>query len=54
MEDCLSHFDLDCVNAKIFEDKWRTSEMLWDLFHFFTLFWAPCIDNFKGIPLNVI
>ena len=29
-------------------------EILWDLFHFFTSFWAFCIDDFKGIPMNVL
>ena len=41
-------------NARIFEDKWRMPEMLWDLVHFFSSFWAFCTDDFKGIPLNVI
>ena len=25
-------------NVKIFKDKWRALEMLWDLFHFFAFF----------------
>ena len=41
-------------NARIFEDKWRTFETLWDLFHFFSSLWASCTNDFKGIPLNVI
>ena len=41
-------------NARIFEDKWRTSETLWDLCHFFTSLRASCTNEFKGCPLNVI
>ena len=41
-------------NVRIFEDKWRTFETLWELFHFFTSLWASCTDDFKGIPLNII
>ena len=41
-------------NARIFEDKARTSEVLWDTIHFLASFWVSCTTTFKGIPLNVI
>ncbi|RVW30887.1 hypothetical protein CK203_102789 [Vitis vinifera] len=41
-------------NARIFEDKTRNSENLWDMIHFLASLWAFCSQVFKGIPLNVI
>ena len=41
-------------NVRIFEDKWRMLEMLWDLLHFFLCFLGLLYCDFKGIPLNVI
>ena len=41
-------------NAKIFEDKARNSEVLWDSIVFLASLWAFCSKAFKGIPLNVI
>ncbi|RVW34013.1 hypothetical protein CK203_091968 [Vitis vinifera] len=41
-------------NARIFEDKSRNSENLWDMIHFLASLWVSCSKVFKGIPLNVI
>ncbi|RVX01391.1 LINE-1 retrotransposable element ORF2 protein [Vitis vinifera] len=41
-------------NARIFEDKARNSEFLWDSIVFLASFWAFCSKAFKGTPLNVI
>ncbi|WJZ85876.1 hypothetical protein VitviT2T_005388 [Vitis vinifera] len=41
-------------NARIFEDKARNSEYLWDSIVFLASLWAFCSKAFKGIPLNVI
>ncbi|CBI36122.3 unnamed protein product, partial [Vitis vinifera] len=41
-------------NARIFEDKARNSENLWDSIHFIASFWAFCSAGFKGILLNVL
>ena len=41
-------------NARIFEDKVRNLEVLWDTIHFLASFWASCTMFFKGIPLNVV
>ena len=41
-------------NAKIFEDKVRNSENLWDSIHFLASYWAFCSVGFKGIPFNVL
>ncbi|KAJ9689257.1 hypothetical protein PVL29_014768 [Vitis rotundifolia] len=41
-------------NARIFEDKVRNSENLWDSIHFLASLWAFCSAVFKGIPLNVL
>ncbi|RVW84726.1 Transposon TX1 uncharacterized 149 kDa protein [Vitis vinifera] len=41
-------------NARIFEDKTRNSENLWDMIHFLASLWVSCSKVFKGIPLNVI
>ncbi|RVX11313.1 Protein PIR [Vitis vinifera] len=40
-------------NARIFEDKVRNSEYLWDSIRFLASLWAFCSKVFKGIPLNV-
>ncbi|RVW65401.1 Isoamylase 3, chloroplastic [Vitis vinifera] len=41
-------------NARIFEDKTRNSEFLWDSIVFLASLWAFCSKAFKGTPLNVI
>ena len=41
-------------NARIFENKARNSENLWDSVHFLASLWAYCFVDFKGIPLNVL
>ncbi|RVW43453.1 hypothetical protein CK203_070344 [Vitis vinifera] len=41
-------------NARIFEDKARNSEFLWDSIVFLASLWAFCSKAFKGTPLNVI
>ena len=41
-------------NARIFEDKERNSEYLWDSIVFLTSLWAFCSKVFKGTPLNVL
>ena len=41
-------------NARIFEDKARNSENLWDSIYFLASLWAFCSAVFKGIPLNVL
>ncbi|RVX05720.1 Transposon TX1 uncharacterized 149 kDa protein [Vitis vinifera] len=41
-------------NTRIFEDKARNSEFLWDSIVFLASLWAFCSKAFKGIPLNVI
>ena len=41
-------------NARIFKDKARNSEYLWDSICFLTSFWAFCSKVFKGIPLNML
>ena len=39
---------------RIFEDKGRTEEMLWDLILFFSSLWASCSAAFRGVPLSVL
>ncbi|RVX12640.1 Retrovirus-related Pol polyprotein from transposon RE1 [Vitis vinifera] len=41
-------------NARIFEDKVRNSEFLWDSIVFLASLWAFCFKAFKGTPLNVL
>ena len=41
-------------NARIFYDKARNSEYLWDSICFLASLWAFCFKVFKGIPLNVL
>ena len=41
-------------NVRIFEDKVRNSEVLWNTIHFIASFWAFRSTIFKGIPLNVM
>ena len=41
-------------NARIFEDKSRNSEFLWDSIVFLASLWAYCSKVFKGTPFNVI
>ncbi|RVX00585.1 hypothetical protein CK203_036930 [Vitis vinifera] len=42
------------INNRIFEDKGRTEEMLWDLIRFYSSLWASCIEAFRGVPLSVL
>ena len=41
-------------NARIFEDKAKNSEYLWDSIYFLASLWAFCSKVFKGTPLNVL
>ncbi|KAJ9671310.1 hypothetical protein PVL29_025144 [Vitis rotundifolia] len=41
-------------NARIFEDRARNSENLWDSIVFLASLWAFCSKAFKGTPLNVL
>ncbi|RVW91431.1 putative ribonuclease H protein [Vitis vinifera] len=41
-------------NNRIFEDKERTEEMVWDLIMFFSSLWASCAATFRGVPLSVL
>ena len=41
-------------NARIFEDKARSSKGLWDMIFFLASFWESCSTTFKGVPLNLI
>ena len=41
-------------NARIFYDKVRNSEYLWDSIRFLASLLAFCSKVFKGIPLNVL
>ncbi|RVW69991.1 Transposon TX1 uncharacterized 149 kDa protein [Vitis vinifera] len=41
-------------NARIFEDKARNSEFLWDSIVFLASLWAYCSKVFKGTPLNAL
>ena len=41
-------------NVRIFEDTWRTPELMWDSFQFYVSFWAYCTYRFKPYPLSVI
>ncbi|RVX14250.1 putative ribonuclease H protein [Vitis vinifera] len=41
-------------NARIFEDKTRNLESLWDSIVFLASLWAYCSKVFKGTPLNAI
>ncbi|KAL6334495.1 hypothetical protein AAG906_016042 [Vitis piasezkii] len=38
-------------NNRIFEDKGRMEEMLWDLIRFYSSLWASCTEAFKGSHL---
>ena len=57
MTNYLFGFHLGCVvgrNVRIFEDKVRNFEVLWDTIHFLSSFWASCTTTFKGVLLNVV
>ncbi|RVX21954.1 hypothetical protein CK203_001531 [Vitis vinifera] len=41
-------------NNRIFEDKGRTEEMVWDLIRFYSSLWASCTEAFRGVPLSVL
>ena len=38
-------------NVRIFKDKEKTEEEVWDLFYFFLSLWASCTPVFRGVPL---
>ncbi|RVW29636.1 hypothetical protein CK203_100953 [Vitis vinifera] len=57
LANCLPYFDLDGVareKHRIFEDKGRTEEMVWDLIRFYSSLWASCTEAFRGVPLNIL
>ena len=57
MASCMHNYNLGCVaerNARIFEDKARNSEKLWDSLHFLASLWAFCSKVFKGTPLIML
>ena len=57
MASCEHRSNSGCVvgkNARIFEDKVRNSEFLWDSIVFLASLWASYSKAFKGTPLNVI
>ena len=41
-------------NARIFKDKARNPESLWDFIFFLAFLWAFCSKVFKGTPLIVL
>ena len=41
-------------NNRIFEDKGRTEEMLWDLLLFYSSLWATYTVAFSGVPLSAL
>ncbi|RVW16200.1 putative ribonuclease H protein [Vitis vinifera] len=41
-------------NNRIFEDKGRTEEVVWDLIRFYSSLWASCTEAFRGIPLSIL
>ena len=41
-------------NERIFQDKTKNSENIWDSIHFLASLWAFCSKVFKGAPLNVL
>ncbi|RVX17758.1 putative ribonuclease H protein [Vitis vinifera] len=41
-------------NNRIFEDKGRTEEMVWDLIRFYSSLWASCTKAFRGVPLSIL
>ena len=41
-------------NARIFEERCRTKEVLWGLIHFYASLWASCTTPFKRVPPNSI
>ncbi|RVW31331.1 hypothetical protein CK203_116350 [Vitis vinifera] len=41
-------------NNRIFEDKGRSEETLWDLILLYSSLWASCSAAFRGVPLNVL
>ncbi|WKA04126.1 hypothetical protein VitviT2T_022186 [Vitis vinifera] len=41
-------------NNKIFEDKGKTEEMVWDLIRFYSSLWASCTEAFRGVPLSIL
>ncbi|KAJ9676364.1 hypothetical protein PVL29_025068 [Vitis rotundifolia] len=41
-------------NKRIFEEKGRMEEILWDLILFYSSLWASCTIAFRGVPLSVL
>ncbi|RVX21950.1 putative histone-arginine methyltransferase 1.4 [Vitis vinifera] len=44
----------DMWNNRIFEDKGRMEEMVWDLIRFYSSLWASCTEAFRGVPLSIL
>ena len=41
-------------NNRIFEDKGRTKDVLWDLLIFYSSLWVFCTATFSEVPLSVL
>ena len=41
-------------NTRIFENKERSEEEVWDIFYFYSSLWADCTKPFSGVPLLVL
>ena len=41
-------------NARIFENKERYEEEVWDICYFYSSLWADCTKAFSGVPLSVL
>ena len=41
-------------NARIFENKKRPEEEVWDIFYFYSSLWADCTKAFSRVPLSVL
>ena len=57
MANCLSFFGMVCLereNARIFQNKERSKEEVWDIFYFYTSLWAFCTKSFSGVPLSIL
>ena len=41
-------------DARIFENKERSEEEVWDICYFYSSLWADCTKAFSGVPLSVL
>ena len=41
-------------NARIFENKERSEEEVWDIFYFYSSLSTVCTKAFTGVPLSVL